>query len=221
MHEGHRNRLKKKFISQGLDGFEPHEILELLLFYSIPRMDTNEIAHRLIEKFGSLSLVLDANIESLTQVKGIGLNSAIMINMLPSIFKSYKNEKWGNKAVLDSSKKAASYVKGLYYGTHYEVFYIVCLDSQNRLNHLEKVHEGTIDEAPIYPRNIVEVALRHKAVNVILSHNHPGGSIKASRADVETTKILKNALETIGIKVVDHIIVGGDKHYSFAENGML
>ncbi|MDQ2087201.1 DNA repair protein RadC [Herbivorax sp. ANBcel31] len=221
MHEGHRKRLKNRFLEEGLDSFESHQILELLLFFSIPRRDTNEIAHRLLKRFGSLSGVLDADLKELVKVEGIGENSAFLISMIPQLSRRYSNDRWRKKPELNSSTKAGQYTVSLFEGRSYEVFYVICLDAQNRVNYADLVHEGTINEAPIYPRVIVERALRHKANSVILAHNHPGGSLNPSRGDIEATKVIKNALESISIKVVDHIIVCGEKYISFAERGLL
>lgn len=221
MHTGHRKRLKNRFLEEGLDSFEPHQVLELLLFFSIPRRDTNEIAHKLLKKFGSLSGVFEADIKELVKVEGIGENSAFLISMIPQLSRRYLNDKWRDKPELNSSSKAGEYAISLFAGRTYEVFYVICLDAQNRVNHAALVHEGTINEAPIYPRIIVETALRHKANSVILAHNHPGGSLNPSRGDIEATKVIKNALESISIKVVDHIIVCGERYVSFAERGLL
>jgi DNA repair protein RadC len=221
LHTGHRKRLKNRFLEEGLDSFEPHQVLELLLFFSIPRRDTNEIAHKLLKKFGSLSGVFEADIKELVKVEGIGENSAFLISMIPQLSRRYLNDKWRDKPELNSSSKAGEYAISLFAGRTYEVFYVICLDAQNRVNYAALVHEGTINEAPIYPRIIVETALRHKANSVILAHNHPGGSLNPSRGDIEATKVIKNALESISIKVVDHIIVCGERYVSFAERGLL
>ncbi len=221
MHEGHRNRLKTRFLKDGLDGFEPHQVLELLLFYSIPRKDTNELAHQLLKKYGSLSGVFEADPKDLSKNPGIGENTAFLLSLIPQLSRRYFNDKWGDKPELNSSTKAGEYAVSLFAGRTYEAFYIICLDSQNRVNYAELVHEGTINEAPVYPRVLVEAALRHKANCVILAHNHPGGSMNPSRADIEATRTICNALESISIKVIDHIIVCGGKYYSFAENGRL
>lgn len=221
MHEGHRKRLKERFLKEGLDSFEPHQVLELLLFFSIPRRDTNEIAHGLLKKYGSLSGVFEADLKDLSQTPGIGENSAYLLTLIPDLSRRYFNDKWRDKPELNSSTKAGQYAVSLFAGRPYEVFYIICLDAQNKVNYAEMVCEGTINEAPVYPRLIVESALRHKANTVILAHNHPGGSLNPSRADIEATNRIRIALEAISIKVVDHIIVCGSKYVSFAERGLL
>jgi DNA repair protein RadC len=220
-HKGHRQRVKKRVLKEGIDSFEDHQILELLLFYTIPMKDTNELAHQLIDRFGSLSGVFDARAEDLCGVAGITENSGILLSLMPSLTRRYQQQKVADKQLLNSTTKASEYVRALFTGRLYEVFYVICLDSQNRVNHTALLHEGTINEAPVYPRLIVETALRHQATSIILAHNHPGGSKRPSQADVDVTRTIKNATEAIAIKVVDHIIVAGDDTFSFAENGMM
>lgn len=221
MHEGHRNRLKNRFIEEGLDSFEDHQILELVLFYAIPRKDTNELAHFLIEKFGSLSGVFEADSKELAKTPGIGENSATLLALIPSLARIYFKDRWGIRPELNSTTKAGEYVLTLFAGRPYEVFYVICLDAQHKVINAAIVHEGTIDQAQIYPRLIVETALRHKAHSVILAHNHPGGSSVPSPQDIEATKKIRQALEPISITVLDHIIVAGDKYVSCAEKGLI
>jgi DNA repair protein RadC len=221
MHEGHRDRLRNRFLAEGLDNFNQHQILELLLFYTIPRRDTNPIAHNLIKQYGSLPAVLEAGYENLTKVSGLSHNTAVFLTLLPELCRRYLKEKWGDKPVLNSSEKAGKYAVTLFHGRQYEVFYAICMDSQNRVNYADLVHEGTIDSAPVYPRVIIESALRHKATGIILAHNHPGGSLKPSSADIDATKKIKAACETISVRVVDHIIVAGDQYFSFADRGLI
>jgi len=152
---------------------------------------------------------------------GIGENSAFILSMIPSLARRYFKDKWGTKPVIDSSTTAGQYAVSLFAGRMYEAFYLICLDSQNRVNFPELIQEGTINESPVYPRLIVEAALRHQSNSVILAHNHPGGSMKPSQADIEVTDRIRIALEAISIHVIDHIIVAGDKYVSFAEKGLL
>lgn len=221
MHEGHRKRLKKRFLEEDLDSFEDHQVLELLLFYAIPRKDTNELAHRLIHKYGSLSTVLESDPVELASTVGISENAAVLLSLIPSLSRYYLKDKWGNKETIDSSTKAGKYLVDLFAGRSSEMFYLVCLDTQNKIIHSALVHEGTINEVPIYPRIIVETAIRHKASSVVLAHNHPGGSIEISKADNEATNKIKTALNAISIQVMDHIIVAGNRYISFAEEGSI
>lgn len=221
MHEGHRERLKNRFIKEGLDGFEPHQILELLLFYAIPRRDTNELAHRLLERFGTINGVLEAEVNELVKVIGIGKNTAVLLKMMPELSRVYLKDKWRDKPLLDNSQRAGDYLVNIFTGRVKEVFFVLCLDTMHKLNYSAMVHQGTINEVPVYPRLIVESALRHNAAGVILAHNHPAGILKPSKADLDATKQIVIALEAISIQVLDHVIVAGDRYYSFADNRMI
>ncbi len=221
VHQGHRLRVKERFLNEGLDSFSDHQILELLLFYCIPMKDTNDLSHALIQEFGTLDKLLEANPKDISQRCKVSENTSILISMIPQLTRRYLKLKSGEKPMLNSSSKAGDYAVALLTGRVYEGFYVICLDSQNRVNHAELVHEGTINEAPVYPRLIVETALRHRANSIILAHNHPGGTLQPSLADVEITKKIIIALEPISIKVIDHIIVAGDSYYSFAEKGLM
>ena len=221
LHAGHRQRVKARYLSEGLDAFEDHQVLELLLFYAVPRKDTNELAHRMIKEFGSLAGLFEADPKDIARRCGVSENTAILVSLIPSLSRRYFLNKWGEKPIINSSSKAGEYAISLLAGRIYEAFYVICLDSQNRVNHADLVHEGTINEAVVYPRLIVETALRHQANSVILAHNHPGGSTRPSAADISVTKKIVTALESISIKVLDHIIVAGDRYVSFAEKGLL
>ena len=222
LHEGHRQRLKERFVNEeGLDYFDKHQVLELLLFYSIPYKDTNPIAHELLSKYGSLHGVFEADINDLEKTAGVGKNTAVLLSMIASLSRVYLKDKSLEKECLNSSIKSGDYFKSLFTGRYYEAFYVVCLDSQNKINKTILLQEGTINEAPVYPRLVVENALRYRADSVILAHNHPGGSLKPSRADIDTTSRIKEALQPIGIKVRDHIIVANQEYYSFADEGLI
>lgn len=221
MHEGHRQRVKNRFLGEGLDGFTDHQVLELLLFYCIPMKDTNELAHKLLKEFGSLSGLFEANPKEICTRCKVSENTAILLSLIPSLSRRYFTGKWGTKPMLNSSSTAGQYAVSLFVGRTYEAFYLLCLDAQNRVNYAALVHEGTINEAPVYPRLIVETALRHQASTVILAHNHPGGTLRPSGADKEVTARIVTALGAISIKVADHLIVAGTEYYSFMEHGLL
>jgi len=221
LHEGHRQRVRARVLTEGLDAFEDHQVLELILFYCIPMKDTNEIAHTMIKEFGSIASLFEAQPEDIAKRCNVSLNTAIFVSLIPSLSRRYSKTKWGDKPLLNSSTKAGEYVLSLLSGRTYEVFYVICLDSQNKVNYAALVHEGTINEAAVYPRLIVEAAIRHKAASVILAHNHPGGGMQPSKADIEVTQRIKEALKAISIGTVDHVIAAGDKYYSFAENNLL
>lgn len=221
IHEGHRKRVKDRYIEEGLDAFSDHEIIELLLFYCIPQRNTNELAHRMIKEFGNLHDLLEADSRDIARRCKVNLSTAALISIIAPLSRRYLKQKWGDRPILNSSAKAGSYIVSLFAGRVYECFFVLCLDSQNRVNHAALVHEGTINEAPVYPRIIVETALRHKANSIILAHNHPGGSLKASNADIDVTRTICRAMKPIAIGVVDHIIVAGDRYISLAEQGVI
>jgi DNA repair protein RadC len=220
LHKGHRRRVKDRYLSEGLDSFTDHQVLEMLLFYCIPMKDTNELAHKMINEFGTLAGLFEAHPRDISKRCGVSENTAIAVSLIPSLARRYFKIKWGDKPFLNSSSKAGEYAISLFTGRTYEAFYVICLDSQNRANHAALLHEGTINEAPVYPRLIVETALRHQANSVILAHNHPGGTLQPSGADLEVTKRITDALTAISIKVIDHIIVAGDRYLSFKEKGL-
>ncbi|NMA64767.1 MAG: DNA repair protein RadC [Clostridiaceae bacterium] len=221
IHKGHRERVRQRYLEEGLDGFKDHEIIELLLFYCIPMRDTNALAHRILKEFGTLHDLFEAHPKDIQNRCGISLNTAALLSLVAPLSRRYMTVRWGNRPKLNTSTKAGNYVVSLFSGRIYECFFVISLDSHNNVNHASLVHEGTINEAPVYPRIIVETALRHKANSIILAHNHPGGSLTASTADIEVTRKICQAMKTISIDVVDHIIVAGTKYMSFAEQGLM
>jgi DNA repair protein RadC len=213
--------MKERYLQEGLDAFADHEIIELLLFYCIPQRDTNALAHRMIKEFGTFHDLVEADPRDIARRCKVSLNTALLISLAAPLSRRYLKQKWGSRPLINSSSKAGDYAIALFAGRVYECFFVICLDSQNHVNHAALVHEGTINEAPVYPRIIVETALRHKANSIILAHNHPGGSLRASNADIEVTRKICQAMKPISIQVVDHIIVAGDRYTSFAEQGIM
>jgi len=221
-HAGHRERLRNRFLSEGLDGFEDHQVLELLLFQVIQRGDTNPIAHRLLSRFGSLSGVLEADPMDLATVEGVGKRAAAFLALLPAITRRYfHNRVTRNRPRLDNPERVAEYFIPLMAGRAGEVFYVLCLDSQCRVLYQALLSEGSVKDTLIYPRRVVETAIRHRASSVILAHNHPGGTINPSRQDEQLTHHLVQTLGGVDITVLDHVIVAGKDVYSFARSGIL
>jgi DNA repair protein RadC len=222
LHKGHRERLRERFIREGLDNFEDHQVLELILFHAIPQRDTNPIAHRLMQRFGSLSAVLEADPKDLALVEGVGSNAAAFLSMVPQITRRYFHDRVRHsRKNLNTSEAAAEYIVPLMAGRPEEVFYLICLDSQLRVLYPALISEGTVKDALVHPRHVVEAATRHKAASVILAHNHPAGTVRPSNHDHAITKRLVQALGAIQIQVVDHIIVAGEQVYSFQREGTL
>jgi len=222
IHAGRRARMRERYIKEnGLDSFAEHEALELLLYYCIQQKDTNELAHRMLKEYGSLASLLDAHPLDIIKRCKVSEGTSVLVSMAPRLAKLYYQSKWEKNIRLTSPRLAGQYLVDMLGGRNTEAFYILCLDAQRRLNSTAMVSEGTVEEAPVYIRNIVQAALLHDAVSVVLSHNHPGGSVSASGADIEATRQIARAFELLDINVLDHIIVAGPKYFSFAENGGL
>lgn len=204
-HGGHRERMRARYAQNGLEGFAPHEALELLLFYAIPRRNVNPLAHRLIRHFGSLAAVLEASPVELMQVEGIGETAATLLSTVLPLAR-YAQQERVSDAVITTYKDAKTYCRHLFSGRSDEVLYVICLDAQGRVLQAAPAITGTIDEIVIYPRTIVEVALRHRAHGVVLAHNHPSGISDPSDADLVTTDILQSALAAVDIALLDHVI---------------
>lgn len=207
VHEGHRNRLREKFRKTGVEGFADHEMLELLLFNSIPRANTNDTAHLLMEHFGSITAVLEADERQLMNIKGIGPRSAHLIKLIGAFTRLYiarKNEV-GN--ILDSKDKMINFMLPYYIGAVNEIFYLITLDNRSQLINCTKISEGTPNGVDINIRRIVEVAIKDNAATVVLVHNHPVGLSLPSEVDLNTTVQLVSTMNSIGLKVVDHLII--------------
>ncbi len=222
LHSGHRERLRTRFREEGIDSFEDHQVLELLLFQVLPRGDTNLVAHRLIQRFGSLSAVLEADPQDVASVEGMGAKAAAFLSMIPQVTRRYYHDRvLRDRPKLNSSSAVAEYLIPLMAGRPEEVFYVLCLDTQCRVVYPALISEGTVKEAAVYPRHVVEVAIRHRAASVILAHNHPAGTSTPSHQDHHLTRLLVQALGPLDIKVFDHIIVASNNAYSFASEGVL
>jgi DNA repair protein RadC len=218
---GHRQRLKEKYIATGLNGWLDHEILEFILSYSIARKDTKSIAKELLCRFKSFSGVIDSDIEGLQGVKGVSTHSAILLKLFKDIsFYYIKNDAKG-KNIISSPGIAVNYLTALLKGSKDEEFFALYLDSANRLIAGEILQTGTVNKSAVYPRKVAERALLHKAAGVIISHNHPGGSLKASEDDKRSTSAIKDSLSAIEIELLDHIIICGTEYFSFKENHLL
>ena len=222
-HEGHRTRMRSKLLSSQFDYLCPHELLELLTFYSIPRRDTNDLAHEILDYFnGNFCAVFEADPSELKKIPGVGDNTAALISLVKCVMREMEKEKLKEKKVLKTTEEIADYVTGLFFGHQNEVFYAVFLDNSSKIIAYEKILEGSINEIPVEPRKIVEAALKYpKTKQVILTHNHPSGNIQPSGSDVDTTRLITRALNTLDIRVKDHIIVSHHRYYSFCDNELL
>ena len=220
IHAGHRERIRERLRTAGLSAFSEHEVLELLLTYAIPRQDVNPLAHELIDTFGSLSAVLDADESELLRVKGLGRNAALLLTMMPQLMRRYQLSSLGDRPVITTLADAKAYCAPLFIGAGEENIYMVCLDQAGHVIHRTLLHTGTVDQVPLYPRTVVEIALRHHAHAVILAHNHPSGIAEASQADLDVTQRIGTALHMIGIKLVDHLIFAGGTAFSIMRRCM-
>ena len=220
LHDGHRQRLIQRFLEEDLDNFEPHNVLELLLFYAIPRKDTNELAHVLMDTFGSLKGVFDAPYEELIKVIGIGPNTAALLKLVPSLTRTYYSSD-ARSVILDTSEKSGEYFLPYYIGQTEEVVRLACLDAGGKVISNQILHRGSANAAEVNIRKIVNIALRNNAMGVILAHNHPGGLPLPSEEDVATTKSIREALMPMGILLMDHIIVAGQDYVSMARSGII
>lgn len=222
VHVGHRARLRRRFVEEGLDAFEDHQVLELLLFFAIPRRDTNELAHLLLRRYGSFASVLEADPLDLASSEGIGEAAATLLSLVPALTRRYSVGRARQaRHTLSTSERAAEFLVPFMAGRTEEVFYVVCLDTQCRVIVPALVSEGLLDRAHVEPRAAVEAALRHKAHSVILAHNHPTGRARPTTADHRVTERLVAAFGAIDIAVRDHLIVAGEDWHSFALAGDL
>ncbi len=218
LHEGHRQRLKNRFLESGLDSFQPHNILELLLFYSIPRRDTNDIAHELIEKFGSLSAVFEANFEDLTQVNYITENSATLIKMIPAISRAYLKDKSSHINKADNIEFLEEYLISLFHGEKNEIVYIIFLNNGFDIIGYQKVHEGSVNSSLIDVRKVMDHIVKSNASMIIIAHNHPNGTAYPSMEDIETTGRLLSIFEPFNIPIVEHFVVNDFACYPIIHN---
>ena len=221
MHEGHRERVKQRVASEGIEAFAPHEILEYLLFYCIPRRDVNPLAHQLIDAFGSMSAALEADADDLAAIPGMTRNAAILLSSIPQINRAMAREALRERPKLESWRDAADYALNFYLGRRYETFALLCLDAKKRVTACPVLSEGTLEESPVYPRRIAETALRNKAKYIILVHNHPSGTLRFSLADAIATAAIIDALMPIEIGVIDHLLIADHSALSMAHEHIL
>ncbi len=219
VHSGHRGRMRRRFLETGLNGFQPHEVLELLLFYGIPRRDTNEIAHNLLSRFGSLHNVLTADPQDLMQEPYISENAAVLL----ALFRAVSQYDAGAQMIgkeLDTYCKVCKFFLDLYLFEEREVIRAALLDEKLRVMRCEVVAEGHPSAAQMTVRQLTELAYRANSNTIILAHNHPRGTAKVSGEDIAATRHLVPILQQCGITLVDHVIVSGDQAVSMREQGV-
>ena len=218
--EGHRQRLRERFLlNGGFDSFKDYEVLELLLTYASPRKDTKGVAKELLEEFGTLRGVLEARPEQLLKVKGVGEAQATMLMMAVELTRVWAREAAANQKKITNRGELESFCKGLLMGERSEQFYVICVDAQCQLKGKRKISEGSLSEVSAYPRTVMETALNYNAHSVFFCHNHPGGTCSPSSEDIASTLQLQRMLNSVGVLVLDHLIIAGDKAYSMAQHG--
>ena len=220
IHAGHRNRMKERFCNEGLDNFEEHQVLELLLFYCIPRVDTNPIAHALLDRFGSLAQVMEAPVEELEKVQGIGHNAAVFLSLVTAAGRYYQINSAMRNVMINSVEECGKYLLPFFYGKRNEIVYLLCLDAKCKVLCCKEIGEGSVNSAGVPIRRIVEMALAANATTVVLAHNHPSGLAVPSEADVLTTRRIAAALATVEIGLIDHIVVADNDFVSMTQSGV-
>ena len=220
IHDGHRQRLKQRFLEEGLDRFSDIQVLELLLFYCIPRKDTNPIAHALLAHFGSLSQVLEAPVEELQKVEGVGESAALFLHLTTEVSRFYLVDRNSRVTILPTIDDCARYLLPFFFGRRNETVFLLCLDAKCKVLCCREVGEGSVNSANVPIRRIVEMALGANATSVVLAHNHPSGLAVPSGEDVATTRRVAAALSTVDIQLVDHIVVADDDFVSMAQSGL-
>ncbi len=210
-HGGHRGRLKSRFRNEGLDSFADHEILEMLLFFSIPQMNTNDIAHDLIARFGSLEGVFEADYDELKTVNYIKDNSAVLIKFVAGIARRYSIGKVKDDICFDTVEKIGRYLRAKYLTIPCERVYMMMFDNSMHLIECAHIVDGAVNCASITTRVMAQKALLKNASNVVIAHNHPNGLAIPSNEDIEISSMLDTAFGLVGVNMLEHIIVAGDK----------
>ena len=222
-YHGHRRRLRERFVKSGLDGFAEYEAVELLLTLAIPRSDVKEPAKALLRCFGSLRGILDASAAEQQSVKGVGEVAAIALQTVRAAAALYLQQGSEQTEVLSNPERLSDFWRMKIGALKHEVFAVAYLDSAYRLlrNGIEILQEGTIDRAAVYPRRVVEAALKRGAAALVLAHNHPNGAVEPSEYDKVLTRAIVLAAETISLRVADHLIVSPQETFSFRKAGLL
>ncbi|MDI6795065.1 MAG: DNA repair protein RadC [bacterium] len=219
---GHRKRLRERFRKSGLAGFHDYEIVELILTFAIPRRDVKPLAKELLKRFGNnLAALLDAPLEELEAIRGMGPNTAIFIRLLKEVATEYLRVPIIGKNYLNSLQDVLNYCHHSMSGLRDEVFQVIYLNARNEVLNAERIQAGTVDQSVVYPRKVVEATLKHNASALIFTHNHPSGDPTPSEADKKLTQNLVKAMQAIDVSVHDHLVVARDGYFSFRESGLL
>ena len=220
-HKGHRERLRKKYRASGIEAFHDYEALELLLTYAMRNGDVKPPAKALLRMFGSIKGVIDADMADLEKVRGIGPHSAVALKLLKDLCALYLKQQAIEKPQITCTSELVNYCKAALGGLKDEQFRVIYLDAQNRIIDDESIQEGIVNQAVVYPRKVLENALKRKASAIILLHNHPSGNIRPSDADIRLTRTIQETARVLDILVHDHIIIGENRFFSFREEGIM
>ena len=219
--EGHRQRLRDKFLSTGLAGFHDYEVIELLLTLGTPRKDCKSAAKAALDRFKSLQGVFEASTKELCRVDGIGPKNVFGIKLIKAVSQRYLEKKLLGKEAIRNSRELFDYLNSHIRDRNRESFILILLDAKNRVLATQTLSEGTLTASSVYPREVVRTALEHHAAAVIFAHNHPSGDTRPSTEDISITRQLVFACSVVGIQVHEHLIIGGDGYFSFADDGRL
>lgn len=220
IHAGHRERMKKQAMESGISDFSPHQMLELLLFYTIPQKDTNELAHHLINTFGSLSGVFDAPYEALLEIKGIKEHTASLIKLIPQILREYQIDKFDESRSMKNISDFGDFFTSLFIGITYEATFAVAVDYQMRIRGTKMIAKGDISTTSVPIKSLLDLALKNNSDLLIIAHNHPGGKPDPSVKDITSTQNIAKALKGVGIHLLDHFIVSGSQYVSMQSSGL-
>ena len=212
LHKDHRARVRRRFVREGLQNFESHNALELLLFYAISRKDTNELAHRLLEQFGSFAAVLDADYEALIRVPGVGENTAALIKLIPQMARYYLMDKQTRYPYFGDIHKLGTYLVNYFVGETREKLVAVLLNNNVEMIDLIVVSEGTVNASEVSFRKVAEAAIHRNASSIVLAHNHPDGSCQPSSSDRQLTSMFVKTFRNLSIPIAEHIVVGGNSY---------
>ena len=221
IHENHRERLRDMYLKGGFDSMAPHQVLEFMLFYAIARKDTNPLAHKLIDRFGSITGVLEADPEDLMAVDGVGKSTAAYLKMFIDVFKMYETEKSSGFEQLMSVKELGAFLRPYYIGERNEVAHLLCLNANMTVITCEEISRGDIRSTGLSFRRVAEIALRVNASFVVLSHNHTGATAIPSNNDIATTQSAQKVLKELGIIVIDHLVFAEGDFVSMAQSGFM
>ena len=214
VHDGHRERMRNRYFRMGLDAFEPHEALEMLLFFSRRQGNTNPLAHELIDHFGSVAAVLSASPDQLMQVNGVGENTAMLISMILPMYRLCMIDKNPRPDVFKSVDQCAKYLQAYFKNKTEEEFVMMLFDNGLHLLSFEVISKGSNNSSPISQRKMLEAIVKSNAANAVIAHNHPGGDSLPSRPDAHATIGVRNLLKGFSVELLDHIIVGEDDYVS-------